>query len=234
VGQGDFQQMGRYLLERLVDHGLRPDHRVLDVGSGVGRVAAPMTTYLTTGTYDGFDIDREMVAWCQENITPSYPRFRFQVADVYSPAYNPTGAQRAEDYRFPFEDASFDYVLLTSVFTHMPPGEVNHYLSEIARVLAPGGITAITWFLIDRDSKRILLDPGTTPSFRFKRRKHRIANAENPAVAVAHQLRNVRRMYRRNGLDVAQLIRGKWRQWGGDPGAIRQDLIVAAKPRSRD
>jgi ubiquinone/menaquinone biosynthesis C-methylase UbiE len=232
VGQGDFQQMGRYLLDRLIHHGLQPEHRVLDVGSGIGRVAASMTAYLTTGSYEGFDIDREMVAWCQENITPSYPHFRFQVADVYSPAYNPTGAYRAEDYRFPYEDASFDYVLLTSVFTHMPPREVDHYLSEITRVLMPGGIASITWFLIDRDSKRILLDPGTRPSFRFTRRKHRIANAENPAVAVAHKLGNVRAMYRRNGLAIRELIRGKWRRSGGDPGAIRQDLIVATKPPS--
>jgi len=230
VGRGgDFRLIGRDLVDLLVYHGLRPDHRVLDVGSGIGRVAAPMTAYLTTGSYEGFDVDREMVAWCRRNITMRFRNFRFQVADLYNKQYNPTGRQRAETYRFPYEDASFDYVLLTSVFTHMPPKEVDHYLSEISRVLVPGGIASITWFLVDQDSRKILIGRDRGPDFRFRRRKHRIANRRNPAAAVAHDLRNVRAMYRRNGLWIRELRRGSWRGSAGGPGATHQDLIVATR-----
>jgi SAM-dependent methyltransferase len=230
--RGEFQEIGEDLVELMTRSGLRPEHRVLDVGSGIGRVAAPMTSYLTTGSYEGFDVDREMVEWCQQNITPAFPNFRFQVADLYNPAYNPTGAHRAESYRFPYEDESFDFVLLTSVFTHMPPGEVDHYLSEISRVLVPGGIAFITWFLIDRDSKRILLDPETFPQFRFERRHHRIANPDKPTAAVAHDARNVRAMYRRNGLQIRQIHPGKWRGLDTTRGdASRQDLILATNDR---
>ena len=46
------------VLER---HGLKPEHRVLDIGCGVGRVALPLTRYLTSGTYDGFDIVKRWI-----------------------------------------------------------------------------------------------------------------------------------------------------------------------------
>ena len=42
--------------------GLRPGDRVLDVGSGVGRMAVALTRYLDVGSsYEGFDVDAE--AW---------------------------------------------------------------------------------------------------------------------------------------------------------------------------
>ena len=41
-----------------------------------------------------------------------------------------------------------DVAFLTSVFTHMLPEDVEHYLDELARVLKPGGRTLITWFLL--------------------------------------------------------------------------------------
>ena len=79
------------------------------------------------------------IAWCQENITPKHPNFRFQVADIRNKEYNSGERFAASEYEFPYEDASFDFVLLTSVFTHLLPNEVENYLSEIQRVLAPGG-----------------------------------------------------------------------------------------------
>ena len=55
---------------------------------------------------------------------------------------------------FPCADNSFDLVFLTSVFTHMFAGDVENYLSEISRVLKPGGKCLITWFLLDEVSRK--------------------------------------------------------------------------------
>jgi hypothetical protein len=41
----------------------------------------------------------------------------------------------ATDYRFPYQNDSFDVVFLMSVFTHMFYNEVEHYISEINRGL---------------------------------------------------------------------------------------------------
>ena len=84
--------------------GLKPDERVLDAGCGIGRIAVPLTEYLDeSGGYEGFDIAPEGIAWCRENITPRYPNFRFQVADIYNKSYNPEGSQKADEYEFPYE-----------------------------------------------------------------------------------------------------------------------------------
>ena len=85
------------------------------------------------GGYDGVEIHPEAVEWCQRAITPLHPTFRFHRADLVSPAYNPHGLVPASEYRFPFPDQSFDFIFLASVFTHMLPDAVEHYLREIGR-----------------------------------------------------------------------------------------------------
>jgi hypothetical protein len=52
--------------------GLRPKHRVLDIGSGIGNLAVGLIGYLQ-GTYDGIEVHREAVAWCRRAITPRHP-----------------------------------------------------------------------------------------------------------------------------------------------------------------
>jgi hypothetical protein len=44
VGDGDFRTIGAEFLGHLVRiAGLKPDDRVLDIGSGIGRLAGPLT-----------------------------------------------------------------------------------------------------------------------------------------------------------------------------------------------
>ncbi len=46
--------------------------------------------------------------------------------------------------RLPYADASMDMVMSYSVFTHLPEAPHRHWVAEIARVLRPGGIFALT------------------------------------------------------------------------------------------
>src|SRR5262249_46340342 len=62
---GEFRAVGDEFFAYFVDLGrLRPTDRVLDVGCGIGRMAVPLTRYLTAaGRYDGFDITARSIAW---------------------------------------------------------------------------------------------------------------------------------------------------------------------------
>src|SRR5438045_2254960 len=78
VGAGDFRAVGDEMVNLLTNvGGLQPGDRVLDIGCGAGRVALPLTRVLTS-TYDGFDVVKFAVRWCQRNLTPKNPHFRFQ------------------------------------------------------------------------------------------------------------------------------------------------------------
>ena len=136
----------------LITRGLRPEHRLLDIGCGIGNIAIGLKDYLRGG-YDGLDIHPEAIDWCQRTLTPQYPSFRFHRADVASRAYNPNGRVPASEYRFPFPDRSFDFIFLASVFTHMMPDEVERYVREISRLLAPGGRCVESYFLLNDETR---------------------------------------------------------------------------------
>ena len=60
-----------------------------------------------------------LIEWAQLSISSRFPNFTFQKADIFNKFYNPDGVFKAVDYRFPYEDRSFDLIFLTSVFTHI-------------------------------------------------------------------------------------------------------------------
>jgi SAM-dependent methyltransferase len=152
TGTGDFIRAGRLYLTLFIKHGgLQPNHRVLDVGSGIGRMALPLGGYLNeTGSYEGFDIVQSGVNWCSKNITSRHPNFKFRLVHLKNDLYSLEG-NAAEEFSFPYPDNEFDFVFLTSVFTHMVPAEVENYMKEISRVLKPGGHCFATFFVFGDD-----------------------------------------------------------------------------------
>src|SRR5438132_1135958 len=54
VGDGDFVKAGNVFFEYFKTlGGLKPWHKVLDIGCGIGRMAIPLTTYINKeGSYD--------------------------------------------------------------------------------------------------------------------------------------------------------------------------------------
>lgn len=226
--RNDFHAIGQRLFGYLVDlGGVRPTDRVLDVGCSVGRIAISFTRYLTTGTYGGFDIERQAVEFCQRVITPRYPNFRFVHADLYNAHYTPDSEVEAGQYRFPYDDGCFDFVFLTSVFTHMQRPETEHYLSEISRVLAPGGRLFATFFLLDETSEAAIAEGTADFTFAHEGNGTRVEKAEDPDHAVAHHGADIRRAMEARGLQVESEYRGSW--IGSDGPTGYQDIIVATK-----
>jgi SAM-dependent methyltransferase len=211
----------------LISHGLRPEHRILDVGSGVGNLALGLAAYLRGG-YEGIDIHPAAVAWCQTAISPRHPTFRFHHADLASDAYNPRGSIPATTYRFPFGDCDFDFVFLGSVFTHMLPDAVEHYLREIARVLRPGGVCVASYFLLN-DNTRGAVEAGRSfmafPAVHDSR-LCRLHDTAKPEAAVALEEAFVRRAYEQVGLDIDNIRRGLWSSGRLDD----QDVVRARTP----
>jgi len=225
----DFVTGGEAVFDQLVGFGgLKPEDRVLDAGCGIGRVARHLVDYLT-GSYEGFDIVPPAVEWCQDEITPRHPNFRFQVAkaNIRNGKYNPNGAVSAAQYRWPYEDTSFDFVFLASVFTHLLPSDVENYVQQAARVLKPGGRLLATYFLLNKESVKLMEHEGSR--FNFKKRIApgcRTTRPNRPEAAIAYAERRVRDLYAESGLTLLGVRYGGWCRPRAD---YHQDIVVAIK-----
>jgi SAM-dependent methyltransferase len=228
VGGGDFERTGQEYLRHFTElGGLEPQHDVLDVGCGIGRMAIPLLTYLESGgSYAGFDVGKEMIRWCQKRISTRREDFRFTWAPVYNRKYNPFGSISGAEFRFPYPDDSFDFVFATSLFTHLMFPDAAHYLDEIARVLRPGGRCLLTFFVLtpealaEVDAGRVSLD------FRHPIEGGRTVDPREPEAATAFEVPAVEAMFGDAGLEIERPIRyGRWAN--ALEGLAGQDIVLA-------
>jgi ubiquinone/menaquinone biosynthesis C-methylase UbiE len=231
-----FKRSGRRLVELLVDfNALTPDSRVLDIGSGNGRLAVALVPYLSSqGSYDGLDIVETGIRWGNKEISSKLPNFTFTFADIINSEYNPRGRVKASDYRFPYSDNSFDLVVLVSVFTHMLPSDVTHYVHEIARVLKPQGFCFSTHFLINSESRQLMNNPSCSVHFKEEIGPHWLVNPNAPELSVAYEEAFVIDLFRQSGLAAGDDIHyggwcGRRPLWSDQAGPGDQDVVLARK-----
>jgi SAM-dependent methyltransferase len=112
---------------------LDPGDRVLDLGCGAGRHA--FEVYRRGGRVVALDQNEDEIR---------------QVRDMFAAMGEagevPPGATataiRSDALRLPFPDRSFDKVIISEVLEHIPADE--RAIAEVARVLKPGGLIAVT------------------------------------------------------------------------------------------
>lgn len=230
----DFESSGELLADRLAAvAGLAPDSHVLDIGCGIGRLAVALTSRLgPDGRYEGLDIVPSGIEWCAAQITPRHPNFHFTLADVFNGEYNPGGRVAPTEYRLPYPDAGFDLVVLTSVFTHMLPAEKEHYLSEIARVLRPGGRCFATYSLLNDESRRLMEEGASDMRFAHTMGPCAVVDTKVPELAVGYDEGYVREACERVGLATEGGI--YYGSWSGRPPSTRQsglsqDLVLSTR-----
>lgn len=211
IGPGDFKKLGEKLKDDFIKYGgLQPHHHVLDIGCGIGRIAIPLTNYLDkSGGYEGFDIVKEGIDWCQSRITPRYPNFRFKHIPLRNDLYNLGTNQKASQFHFPYEAERFDFIILTSVFTHMQDKEVENYLKEIGRVLKKGGTCFTTFFIID-EASRIYLGQMDEPFFKFDHGHYWLHDEKVKDANIAFTMEYVQDMLEHSGLRIRKHHPGWW------------------------
>jgi ubiquinone/menaquinone biosynthesis C-methylase UbiE len=102
--------------------------KVLDFGSGSGRLLRQFLDEARYAEFHGSDIDKEMVFWVRKHFCPP-------IADVRVNGEKPP---------LNYPDDHFDLVTALSVFTHIADGW-SDWLLEIRRVLKPDGLLIATF-----------------------------------------------------------------------------------------
>jgi len=231
VGFGDFKKSGEMLLDQIEKViSLKPQDSILDVGCGIGRLAVPLSKRLSQdGRYEGFDIVKIGINWCNKNIKTKYPNFNFIHIDLKNDLYNLKTNKEAKNFIFPYKDNEFDLVILTSVFTHMMPDDVNNYLKEIFRVLKKGGKCFVTFFLLN-DEIRSSIDNRNFFNFPFKYDNYRLLDRNVKEANIAYEESYlINNLLNNNKLHVENTYYGWWSGKSREKSLGYQDTMLLSK-----
>ena len=199
------------VLSQVIQRSIRDMGAILDWGCGCGRLAQHLVR-LESCDVHGADIDPENVAWANENI----PGASFAAIGLDPP--------------LPYSDGQFDLVIGISVFTHLTEADQFAWLSELRRVLKPGGTLAVTV------AGHNALKKATLPAaLRFYRETSESGFSDRAIGNTFDHLLKHRPAYYRNTRHLAHYIRREWARYfeikAVVPAAMagQQDLVVGTK-----
>lgn len=131
---GMWDVVGPFQLAYLRTAGLKPHHSLLDIGCGSLRGGLHIIRYLEPGKYTGTDISPELLKaahrfLAQDSLADKSPRLNL-----------------VKDFRFrEVAGQKFDFIQAFGVFTDIPKGLVGECLSNLAGLMAPGGVFYATF-----------------------------------------------------------------------------------------
>ncbi|MBE9079081.1 methyltransferase domain-containing protein [Romeria aff. gracilis LEGE 07310] len=106
---------------------LQKSSRLLDCGCGPGSISCDFASVLTSGHVIGIDRESSQIELARNRaVSRNLTNITFNIGSIYE---------------LPFSDSSFDVVFAHAIFEHL--ASPNAALSEVFRVLVPGGIAAI-------------------------------------------------------------------------------------------
>ena len=230
IGPGDFKKIGESYLRRFIElAGLKPEHRILDVGCGIGRIAIPLTKFLNSkGSYEGFDIVEKGINWCKKHISQNHPNFNFLHIDLKNDLYNLKTNQEARNFIFPYKENEFDLAVLTSVFTHMMPDDVSHYLQEIHRVLKPGGKCFVTFFVLNNESTHFM-NCSEALNFKYNLGVYSLIDNNVKEANIAYDEKYLVEVIQKNELKTENIFYGFWSGRPKEQSLDFQDTFVLSK-----
>ncbi|MFF7855875.1 methyltransferase [Streptomyces sp. NPDC007904] len=138
-------RIGRMQYDYLVRHGLRPHHRMLEIGCGNLRAGRLFIAHLEPGHYYGIDISPHILLAAQDTLVREGLQDKLPHLTL------------TDDLTFAFlPDAHFDVVHAHSVFSHSPRHVIEECFAHVGRVLAPGGFFDFTFDRTEGEEHHVL------------------------------------------------------------------------------
>lgn len=129
VGPGELWLIKRrFQSDFLLAHGLRPEHRLLDIGCGTLRGGLPLIEYLDAGHYVGVEARKKA-------LDEGYK----ELAEAGLEGKSPTLIHSADPQQVSLKEP-IDVAWAFSVLIHMPDDVVGACLDLVARVLGERGV----------------------------------------------------------------------------------------------
>lgn len=163
VGPGDFDRVGAIELAILREAGLEPQHVLVDLGCGAGRLALHAVLFLDRGEYVGIDLSRHALRRAAANLARVQPQPLCRVRWVHN-----------VETSFPLGDRVADLICAFSVFTHIEHEDTYRYLADAARLVRSGGRFVFSCLPLDLEvSRQVFLESAALP---LRQRWRRVRN----------------------------------------------------------
>ena len=138
-------QLGQLQFDYLLEHGLKPPMRMLEIGCGNLRAGRLFAGYLDAGNYYGIDISPDILLAAQRVVTGYGLQAKLPHLSL------------VDNLRLEFlPDAQFDVVHAHSVFSHSPLAVIDECLAHVGRVMVPGGFFDFTFDRTDGAEHQVL------------------------------------------------------------------------------
>jgi len=123
---GMWNEIGELQFQFLKRMGLKPEHRMLDIGCGTLRGGRFFIRYLGVSNYTGVDISTACIDAAkrlveEEDLQDKQPKL----------ILNESKAMNFDD----MGDEDFDYILAQSVFTHLPDTNIAECFANVGKVM---------------------------------------------------------------------------------------------------
>jgi cyclopropane fatty-acyl-phospholipid synthase-like methyltransferase len=150
---GTDEVSGQLQLELLKRQGCRPNSKVLEIGCGRLHAGIPLMQYLDKGNYVGVDPNE----WLRQ--TAMKNRYVREVVEEKQPRF-----LSVDDFDASALGIKFDFVLSHSVLSHCAHWQLEKFLRNAGKVLAPGGRILASIFLAEGNAYGSRGTPGKEDS----------------------------------------------------------------------
>lgn len=137
---------------------------MLDFGCGCGRLTRWLSDIGDAQVY-GCDPQRELVRWTRANL----PFVNAAVSEADPP--------------LPYPPATFDAIWALSIFTHLPQRRALRWMTELRRVLRPGGLLLFT---VAGEAYRERLSPGEVARYELGEEVVQFGSAAGTNLCIAY------------------------------------------------
>ncbi len=127
-------RIGKMQFRFLVQHGLKPEHTLLDIGCGTLRGGIHFIRYLQPGNYTGIDISPEAIKVAKQLVKEE------GMADL-----RPRLLLTADSQFKEFSGETFDFLFAYSVFSHLPPEEIEETFQNIGEIMGKNSVFFFTF-----------------------------------------------------------------------------------------
>lgn len=133
---GLWEEMGNFQFDFLTSQGLRPEHKMLDVGCGALRFGRLAVDYLEAGNYYGQDLSEKILE----------AGYTIELTDEQRLKLPRKNLATNADFDFSHVDTPVDFAIAQSVFTHLPYNHIRHCLIKLLPHMAAGGVFFATYW----------------------------------------------------------------------------------------